>query len=75
VAVTDRVELAECMRSALPPSTATDLFSVTARRRVLVCRYLGDSALRAREGFARAWAAVRGALLGRPAHLPRIWAT
>jgi urease accessory protein len=75
VTVTDRAELAERVRAVLPPPSATDSFSVTARRRVLVCRYLGESALRAREGFARAWQLVRTALLGRASHLPRIWAT
>jgi urease accessory protein len=75
VAVSDRAELADRVRAVLPPPSATDSFSVTARRRVLVCRYLGESALRAREGFARAWQTVRTALLGRAPHLPRIWAT
>ncbi len=75
VAVTDRAELAERVRAALPVPSTTDSFSVTARRRVLVCRYLGESAQRARQGFALAWHIVRTALLGRPPHLPRIWAT
>jgi urease accessory protein len=75
VAVTDRTELAERVRAVLPQPNGTDSFSVTARRRVLVCRYLGESAPRAREGFARAWGVLRTALLGRTAHLPRIWAT
>ncbi|HVW23739.1 MAG TPA: urease accessory protein UreD [Polyangiaceae bacterium] len=75
VALTDRVDLAERVRAELPAPRATDAFSVTARRRVLVCRYLGESAMRAREGFSRAWAVARAALLGRAPHLPRIWAT
>jgi urease accessory protein len=75
VAVTDRAELAERVRAVLPAPTPTDLFSVTSRRRVLVCRYLGDCAERARAGFVRAWTVIRAALLGRAPEPPRIWAT
>lgn len=75
VALTDRAELGERVREALPAPSGDGAFSVSARRRVLVCRYLGDSAMRAREGFTRVWAVMREALLGRTAHLPRIWAT
>jgi urease accessory protein len=75
VAVTEREGLAEQVRKVLPPPTPSDLFAVTSRRRVLVCRYLGGSAERAREGFARAWSIVRAALLGRASAPPRIWAT
>jgi urease accessory protein len=75
VAVTECAELAERVRKVLPAPSASESFSVTSRRRVLVCRYLGESALGARDGFARAWQAVRTALLGRAPHIPRIWAT
>ncbi|HEX4339587.1 MAG TPA: urease accessory protein UreD [Polyangiaceae bacterium] len=75
VALTARAELAEQVRQVLPAATATDLFSVTSRRRALVCRYLGDSPERARSGFARAWSVLRTALLGKASHPPRIWAT
>ncbi|HVU03502.1 MAG TPA: urease accessory protein UreD [Polyangiaceae bacterium] len=75
VALSDRPELAELVRSALPEGTAGDHYGVTARRFSLVCRYLGDSVARAREAFVRAWSVVRPALLDRPVSLPRIWAT
>ena len=75
VAVTDQTELAEQVRRVLPAPTPTDLFAVTSRRRVLVCRYLGEYAERARAGFVRAWTVIRAALLGRAPHCPRIWAT
>jgi urease accessory protein len=75
VAVTDRQELADVVRGVLPPATEGDAFSVTSRRSVLVCRYLGTSAMRARAGFERAWCAVQQALRGRSAAAPRIWAT
>jgi urease accessory protein len=42
---------------------------------VLSCRYLGSSAARARDYFARVWTAIRPELLGRPAVWPRIWLT
>jgi urease accessory protein len=75
LAVTRDAELAAKVREVLPAATNTDLFSVTGRRQVLVCRYLGESAERARSGFARAWEVLRAALHGRPSHPPRIWAT
>jgi urease accessory protein len=42
---------------------------------VLACRYLGPSAARGREYFARVWSAIRPELFGRPAVSPRIWST
>ena len=74
-AVTSEEGLAERVRTVLPASTPSDVFAVTGRRRVLVCRYLGHSVARAREGFTLAWSVVRSALLGRASHPPRIWAT
>jgi urease accessory protein len=75
VAVTERQELADRIRSVLPEPTETDLFSASMRRGVLVCRYLGGSAMRARSGFERAWTVLREALLGEASPAPRIWAT
>jgi urease accessory protein len=49
--------------------------AVTALPGLLVARYLGDSSEQARQLFARLWAALRPALLGREAHEPRIWRT
>jgi urease accessory protein len=42
---------------------------------LLVVRYLGASTERARALFTAVWSAVRQTTLGRPAHMPRIWAT
>ena len=75
VAVTDRTELAERIRAVLPVPVGTELFSVTSRRHVLVCRYLGDSVERARKGFVLAWSVARESLFGRASQPPRIWAT
>jgi urease accessory protein len=52
-----------------------ELGSATLLEDVLVCRYLGGSAERARGYFSQIWALVRPALLGRPATAPRIWST
>lgn len=54
---------------------SNELFSVTQLQDVLVCRYLGHSAERARECFCAAWRRVRPALLQRPVQVPRIWNT
>jgi urease accessory protein len=61
------------LRAVAPP--AGELGSVTLLGDVLVCRYLGASAERARGYFSRLWSLVRPALLGRPGHPPRIWST
>ena len=57
------------------PANAADLVSATLLDDVLVCRYLGPSAERARRHFTRVWELIRPALLGRPHHSPRIWST
>jgi urease accessory protein len=52
-----------------------ELTSATSIGEVLVCRYLGPSAERARAHFARVWNLVRPSAIGRPASAPRIWST
>jgi urease accessory protein len=52
-----------------------ELTSATSLEDVLVCRYLGASAERARAYFSRVWELVRPLLLQRPGHSPRIWST
>jgi len=52
-----------------------ELASVTVVGDVLVCRYLGASAERARAHLARVWTLVRPRAIGRPATAPRIWST
>jgi urease accessory protein len=54
---------------------APDLTSVSLVGTALVCRYLGESAQRAREHFTRLWTWLRPLMLGRPACPPRIWST
>ncbi|MBI1423738.1 MAG: urease accessory protein UreD [Gammaproteobacteria bacterium] len=51
------------------------LFSASLLNGVLVCRYLGAQGMEARDCFARVWAAIRPAWIGREACRPRIWDT
>jgi urease accessory protein len=50
-------------------------FTVLGDGELLVARYRGDSAERARTFIHDCWRTLRPALLGRPAVVPRIWAT
>jgi len=58
-------------------ASAGDRASVTTvgDGRVLCFRYVGASTERARRFFQDAWIAIRPAVIGSPAVLPRIWAT
>lgn len=49
--------------------------AVTSPPGLLVARYLGDSSEAARHYFRRVWERMREAIIGRPAHPPRIWNT
>lgn len=62
-------------RAAVDTDDSRELFAVSQMRAAIVCRYLGSSTERARAVFAQAWAALRPAILGRPACPPRIWLT
>lgn len=75
VSVLQNPLMVEAIRAATHPFAADDLFSVTQLRDVLVCRYLGHSAERARAYFTHAWQQVGPALLQRPVHVPRVWFT
>ena len=48
---------------------------ITALPEILVARYLGHSSEAARQWFVALWQALRPALIGREAQLPRIWNT
>ena len=48
---------------------------ITCPSGLFVARYLGDSSEAARQYFQRLWALVRPAIVGRGAHVPRIWST
>lgn len=52
-----------------------DLLSFSEIGEILVVRYLGDNAQRAREALARVWHIVRRAHFGVAASEPRIWQT
>lgn len=59
----------------LARAAAGERAAVTRLGDVLVARYLGHGAERAREVFADVWAALRPVLFGREACAPRIWTT
>lgn len=59
---------------ALQPD-ADESFAVTQLDEVLVCRYLGTQAQRARTCLGAAWAEIRRSLLGREPCAPRVWNT
>lgn len=63
------------IRSAVAAVTEDDLFSVTTVSGMIVCRYLGYHAYKARKCFVVAWKILRKSVLGRSACLPRIWNT
>ncbi len=67
--------LVEAAREAAGPSGPDDLVGFTQLEGVLVGRYLGQHAQTARRRLTNAWQAVREALLGQRAALPRIWST
>lgn len=54
---------------------AVPALAITLLPGVLLARYLGDSSEQAMQAFARLWAVLRPALLGREAVAPRIWRT
>jgi urease accessory protein len=65
----------EAIRAALPPGRPGELLAVTRVGGVLVLRFLGHGAERARACLGVAWSLAREAVLGKPACAPRIWAT
>jgi len=75
VAVGQATHLLPELRERLHRDDDEGEFSVTQLRDVLVCRYLGQSAEVARNGFMEAWRIVRPGLWGVTANPPRIWAT
>lgn len=56
-------------------NAAKHVFSVTRLDRVIVCRYLGGRMSEAKALLRRAWEILRQSGLGKPAAMPRIWAT
>ncbi|WP_439106944.1 urease accessory protein UreD [Congregibacter sp.] len=50
-------------------------FTVTQRAGLMIARYLGDDAMRCRQGFAQLWCASSEDLRGQAPATPRIWHT
>jgi len=67
--------VAACPMVDLAACRGIESLAVTQLPGVLVARYLGDSSEQAKKLFAKLWAALRPALFGREAQLPRIWST
>lgn len=74
VAVGHDAGLAEAIRGGVAVGEG-EAFAVTQLEEVLVCRYLGTQAQRARQCLTRAWQLIRPALAGREACIPRVWNT
>ena len=79
VCITKNSGAVQAIRDAVaqvsPSQNDDDFFSVTQLDEVLICRYLGHSAERARHYFIRAWEVLRPLVLERTACAPRIWVT
>lgn len=65
----------DTIRETASIDRANELFSVTKLDAVVVCRYLGHHAERARALFTRAWDVLRRHDSGRAICVPRIWNT
>ncbi len=66
-------DMLELVRARLAGETE---FAATVIEQLITVRYLGSNAEHARRVFTHVWCAVRPALMsGRPALMPRIWAT
>jgi urease accessory protein len=70
----DGADLA-ALGDALGEDAADELTGATLIGELLLVRFLGHQAERARERFVRAWEVLRPRILGRPAQRPRIWNT
>ena len=75
VCTNDNPGVVEKIRFALKDQVNGELFSVTIISGLVVCRYLGPEAYRARFFFAKTWEILRPTVFSRPACHPRIWQT
>ncbi len=74
VCVGERPDLVEQIRAAVEPRDG-EWLEVTQLRDVIVARFAGARAERARECFISAWKLLRPAVLGAACEIPRIWST
>jgi urease accessory protein len=74
VCVSDRSDLVERARAELHPLPGESI-ELTQLRDVVVVRFAGARAERARECFTSAWKVLRPAVLGSACEPPRIWST
>jgi urease accessory protein len=74
VCVGERPDLVEQIRAAVHARDG-EWFEITQLRDVIVARFAGARAERARDCFISAWKVLRPAVLGAACELPRIWST
>lgn len=65
----------ECMSQIREIEVKDALLGATLVGDFIAVRYLGDCCQQARRLFTHCWSVIRPLLMGRPACLPRIWAT
>lgn len=75
ICVSQQAGLVELIRSNMGKNEVEELVGVSQLDAVLVCRYLGYSAERAKNLFSRIWKVLRPVVFNKPACLPRIWNT
>ncbi len=61
--------------SFIAPAVAGELATVTSLDGILICRYLGPSAMRAKRFFILAWSLLRPMMLNHPPCPSRFWTT
>ena len=74
VCVAERPDLVEQIRACVEPREG-EWLELTQLRDVIVGRFAGARAERARECFMSAWKVLRPAVLGAACEIPRIWST
>lgn len=74
VCVGERPDLVEQIRAAVEPREG-EWLELSQLREVIVARFAGARAERARECFMSAWKVLRPAVLGAACEIPRIWST
>ncbi len=75
VCATNRQGIDESIRNIENNSSKNELFSVTHAEGIVLCRFLGDSAERAKAFFIKAWKILRSVILDLDIVEPRIWKT
>jgi urease accessory protein len=67
--------LLSTLREVFWETRADECYGITRVGELLIVRWSGDCAFRAKQALTRFWAALRPSVFGREACAPRIWAT